>query len=193
MPTAGSLYDAVAANDQKTVRRLLESGCCCVNGGDDQTGYTPLLVASENGYLEIARLLLEQGAEVNQQYVREFDSDESFAVHQQQGYSLTLAIGNGHAQVVQLLLEKGADPNTIKWNYDGEWNYRLTPLLLALYEDSFEIAELLLRFGADLHGECLIRGNAYTPLSLAVEKKKAAWVTFLRKHGTDSGNANLLA
>ena len=62
-----------------------------------QGGYTPLLFAARVGDLASARLLLTQGADVN-----ESNHD---------GSPLVIASAGGYEELALLLLEKGADPN----------------------------------------------------------------------------------
>ena len=59
--------------------------------------------------------------------------------------------------------------------------------MLTLQRNSFEMAELLLKHGANVDCECLIGGEPHTPLSYAVAKKKTDWIAFLLKHGADTG------
>jgi Ankyrin repeats (many copies) len=58
--------------------------------------YPPLFTAADSGQTDAARLLLDNGSNVNQ----------GDAIH---GTSLTAAAGNGHTEVVKLLIERGAD------------------------------------------------------------------------------------
>lgn len=60
----------------------------------NKLGWTPLLLASENGYEAVVRLLIEKGAEVN-------------AIDEDRSTPLLLAPKNGHEAVVRLLIEKG--------------------------------------------------------------------------------------
>lgn len=77
------------------IRLLLEYGAD-VNSEDD-TGWTPLfLLSSSTGNLEVAKVLLEHGADPN---VRPRCSP------------LYAALQRGHLDLVQLLLKHGADPN----------------------------------------------------------------------------------
>ncbi|KDN62992.1 hypothetical protein CSUB01_10458 [Colletotrichum sublineola] len=75
-------------------------------GNDDIWGYeemhiwdaTPLLWAVRNGRLEVVRMLLDRGADVNSRT----DSRQT---------PLFRAARNGHLEVVQMLLDRGADVN----------------------------------------------------------------------------------
>ena len=56
----------------------------------------PIIAAAQNGYLEIVKLLIENGANVDSQT--------------ELGYTaLELAASNGHLEVVDLLIQKGAN------------------------------------------------------------------------------------
>jgi ankyrin repeat protein len=62
-----------------------------------ETGETALHLAAGEGHLEIVKLLLEHGADVNAKTAYET--------------ALHLAAGEGHLEIVKLLLEHGADVN----------------------------------------------------------------------------------
>jgi uncharacterized protein len=59
--TVTPLHSAVAANDEKISRLLVENNAD-INGRQEQ-GYTPLHEAAQNGNESIARMLLENGAD----------------------------------------------------------------------------------------------------------------------------------
>ena len=168
------------------VRYLLDHDYCDVDEGNDQTWYSPLIAAVEKGHTEICRILIKYGADVDRQYEKEIESDESYQTFQEQGYSLTLAIEYENMEIARLLLENGADTESAKWFYDGQWNSNKTPLLLAIESDRFDLAEMLLEHGADVDGECTIRGELHTPLSYALALKLQGCITFLLKNGADT-------
>jgi ankyrin repeat protein len=70
----------------------------------DAGGSTPLLFAASSGSVECARVLLDYGADVNDQA-----ADGNAA--------LVLAAFAGHGGVARLLLDRGADPNTAGAGY----------------------------------------------------------------------------
>ena len=179
------LLQAAERGSLEIVSHLIDRNYCCIDDGNDATCYSPLMTASENGHVEIVRLLLKNGANVNRMYEKEEDCEESFSTGQEQGYPLTLAVENCNANIVQLLLEYKADPDCIKYRYDGTWNFEETPLLLAMYSNDTAMAELLLKHGADVDGECLVNGEPHTPLSYAVAIKKEDWIQFLLSRGAD--------
>ena len=179
------LLQAAGRGCIEIVSYLLDRNYYCIDDGNDTTCYSPLMIASENGHVEIVRMLLKNGADVHRMYEKEGNSDESFGTGQEQGYPLTLAVENCHAEIVQLLLMHKADPDCIKYSYDGSDNFEETPLLLAIYNNDAAMAELLLKHGADVNGECLVNGEPHTPLSYAVAKKKEVWIQFLQKRGAN--------
>jgi hypothetical protein len=79
-----------------SVKRLLSIRNINVNVKDDVSGSTPLHFAAENGHIEITRLLLQNGAEVN--------------ARSNYGYTpLHWAAENGHVDILHLLVENGAN------------------------------------------------------------------------------------
>lgn len=68
--------------------------------GDTKAGYTPLLVASHFGNVNMARFLLERDVKIDTQ--------------NELGYTpLHQAAQQGHTQIVNMLLENNASPNTL--------------------------------------------------------------------------------
>jgi ankyrin repeat protein len=95
-------------------------------------GFTALHYAAFFGQEGTARLLVEQGAEVN--LVARNANIHVTPLHS--------AASGGHAAIVKLLLEHGADPNATQ---DGGF----TPLHSAAQNDDRESVEALLEAGAD--------------------------------------------
>jgi hypothetical protein len=93
------LYVAVKANRPAIVKLLLD-GKAKVDAVTKLTGRTALFEAACDGRLEIARLLIARGANVNARNV-----SGATPLHD--------AAAGGSAEMVKLLLEKGADPSAI--------------------------------------------------------------------------------
>ncbi|KAL7308467.1 hypothetical protein PS15m_011667 [Mucor circinelloides] len=110
----------VAAGDGQIdrVRELLESGVAV--DGHDQFGYTAMHAAVSYNQIEMVKLLIEKGANVN---IEDFEKDTPLYVAE-------------NVEMAQLLLDNGADPKHI--NEDG-----ITPALTALEEGWEEVAQFL--------------------------------------------------
>jgi len=77
-------------------------------------GFSALHFAARQGDVEISRMLLQAGADIND-------------MHQDYGTPLTIAIASGHQDLARFLLQNGADPN----RKDG-WG--IAPLHYALHK-----------------------------------------------------------
>ncbi|TQV96575.1 hypothetical protein V2A60_003037 [Cordyceps javanica] len=119
-----------------SVRLLLDNGAQV--SSKDVEGVTALSFAAQHGNADVIEMLLEKGAEVNSR-----DNKGRTALswaakgEQQRSRSDT-------RKSFELLFNNGAKVDI--WDYDG-----LTPLSYAVKSGDLEIAELLLRWGADPH------------------------------------------
>lgn len=133
----------------------------------DTAGRTPLHWAARGGHTELARLLLENGAEVDA-------LDNVYAT------SLHLACRYGRLEFASMLIQNHSNVNAAN-NVGG------TALIWAAIKGSMEVSSLLLDYGADVNA---MTNNDVTALSRAVEVNNEAMVKLLIKHGAD---ANYLA
>jgi ankyrin repeat protein len=128
-----NLLDAVEQNDVAAVQQAIRNECAnvdCVRRSDQFHTETPLTIASKFGYDDIARILLDAGANA-----RWKDSH---------GWSAILpACGNGHFPIVEMLLNHDKDLLEI------ENKHGFTPLYMALYHRKVDIVQLLLNRGAN--------------------------------------------
>ena len=92
--------------------------------------WPPLLGAARCGDIEIARMLLDRGADVNQAAARNFAAFTP----------LICAISRKQKAMVEFLLKRGADPNISLWN-------GTLPVALAKEMDQPEIVALLTAYG----------------------------------------------
>jgi hypothetical protein len=108
------------------------------NGADpditDISGFSPLMVASNSGYVDIVKLLLDGRANVN--YVREGDA----------GTSLMYATRAENKNIVEILLDNGANVNAESANIVSGCN----SLVFACQKKNKEIAQLLIQRGVDV-------------------------------------------
>jgi len=116
------LIDAVKNDAHKDVREYVNM--------KNKYGGTPLSFAAELGCLDMAELLLKEGADVN-------------AVVSNGRTALYYAAHKGHFEIVKLLLEYNADVN-------NKANDGLTVLHYAAGNGKLEVVELLLRYGANV-------------------------------------------
>jgi len=92
------LLKQVKDNNVKKVREYLDNGRFPDDYGDSVLHVTPLMIAAENGNLEIVKLLIEHGSDPN-------------ARQQAGGHNALInAIHGQHLEVVKYLLENHADP-----------------------------------------------------------------------------------
>jgi hypothetical protein len=115
-----------------SVKRLLSIRNINLNVKDVGDGWTPLHWAAYNGHIEISRLLLQNGAEVN--------------ARSSNGYTpLHWAARNGHVDILHLLVENGA-------NLEAQSNYGERALHLAAYFGHLPfIQELISRYHVDIN------------------------------------------
>ena len=108
---------------------LLDSGCD-VNEGSKGVDNSALTAASRFGHVNVIRLLIDQGADINAQ-------------GGYWGSVLQLAAYKGSKSIVQLLLNRGADVKAQGGKYGNA-------LQAAVAEDELDSIELLLSHGAEL-------------------------------------------
>ena len=137
------IQEAAFHGDIEAVKQHLASGAN-VNLKNDG-GSTPLIEASRKGHKQIAKLLIENGADVNckLEYTTDIESIEGWT-------SLHVAAAKGHKVIAELLIIKGADVNAMD-------DTRRSPLDWAqiirvqhskkIKESKKEIADLLRKHG----------------------------------------------
>jgi hypothetical protein len=132
----------------------------------------PLHQASGYGYIDVARLLIDRGADVNAQ-----EENRLTPLHVTSHF--------GHLDIAKLLIDRGA--NVDNWNDHGEGN---TPFHMTAYQGHLHVTKFLLECGIDVD---IRNGNEQTSLYLAScnecqRKAKAAptlIVAIIAKGGND--------
>ena len=92
------MIKATCTNSTEMARILLDSDRVCLELLEYYRGETALHKAAHVGNLEIAKMLLERGADAN-------------AIADYSIRPLMYAVGRGDIEMVQLLLRYGADPS----------------------------------------------------------------------------------
>ncbi len=174
----------------RRIQALIKDSPDLINAaGKDRT---PLHVAAAEGKLAIVRFLLDSGAKPD---VMTTDN---------QGPALWLAAENGHKAVVELLLTRGADPNikdgaalqaAAANGFMGIVDVLLankadinlkghsgTALHRAVYMKRTEIAERLLKSGADVNA---LGSMGETPLHIAARRADVGMIRLLIGHKAD--------
>ena len=153
----------VFSNNLQAVNVLLQNGAS-PHIGDSDCGYTPLMVASCMGHLEIAKtLIFTDHSIVNKQ------------TKNQGTTALIFASFKGHTEIVHLLLLNGSEPNMA--SFKGN-----TALIAASQEGYTEIVLLLLEAGADPN---VSHSNSKTALIFASSGGHSKVVKLLLAHHAD--------
>ncbi|KAM6915339.1 kinase D-interacting substrate of 220 kDa B-like isoform 3-T3 [Xenentodon cancila] len=164
--------------------------------GRSDNGQTPLMLAAEQGSLEIVQELIRRGANVNLddvdcwsalisaakeghlEVVKELLENSAYIEHRDMGgwTALMWAAYKGRVEVTKLLLEHGANPNTT-----GQ-QYSVYPIIWAAGRGHAEIVKLLQQNGAKVN--CSDKYGT-TPLIWAARKGHLDCVMHLLENGAD--------
>ena len=159
-----NIFEASAAGDLERVKGLIGDHPELANAVA-LDGFQPLGLACFFGHYEIARLLVEAGAEVN-----------SPSKNPQKVMPLHSAAASRSLEIARLLLEHGADP-------DARQNDDFTPLHEAAHNGQIELVEILLAHGADVNAS---QKPGLTALSFAQQAGHQDVAEFLLQHGAQS-------
>lgn len=158
-----ALFDAVNAGQAEVVERALAEG---VNpnalSGDNE--HSLLTAAVRANQVEIARLLLQAGADVH--YVEPNSRN-----------ALNYAAGGGNVALVELLLEAGADPLT-------HTNHGAYPIHDAIWSGKTAAAIKLIPYYETLGYNPDGKGNGY-PVCMAIGRRQANVVQAFLEAGVD--------
>lgn len=159
--SASEPWDTVEAGDAARLRSLLDGDPACAHRVDAE-GDSLLHTAAARGHVEIARMLIEAGVDVDRAGLAGRTP-------------LSFAAREGHADMVRFLLDHGADTSA-----RGPWGF--TPLLLAVQRNREDVVEILLDRGAcpDLRDR---RGD--TALVAALRRGRLEVAGSLVAHGAD--------
>ena len=165
------LFAAIEAGQIETVRELV-SGDPTLVDARNTSGLSAILVATYYGRNEIAKLLIDAGAQLTileaaatgaQERVEQILQKDTSAINSYSvdGWTpLHLAVFFGRVNIVHLLHNKGTDLNAVSKN-----EQRVRPLHSALANpNNAAVAQLLIDYGADVTAT---QAQGYTPLHYA--------------------------
>ena len=158
----------------------------------DPSAFSPLMFAIRNGHADVLRMLLDAGADVNDEL-----SDGTSA--------LMLAVANAHYELAAYVLERGADPNANARGWTAlhqavrgrrastRW---FTAPVPTGSMDSFEFIETLIAHGAHVNGRMWKNGiqsgerqridfTGATPFLVAAKIGDLEVMRLLLEHGAD--------
>jgi ankyrin repeat protein len=159
-------FAAVQKRDFKSMKAMVEKDCTVVDI-PNESGYTSLGFAAENGDLESVSWLIDHGAGVNR-----FNNNGETPVF--------CATAKNYCKVVDKLLKSGAQPDISR--KDGT-----TPLIYAISKKYNKIARFLIEFYSNVNGikeisieeEQRTNDLTQTPFRVAIQVKNQKMVEFL--------------
>ncbi|MFJ5766949.1 ankyrin repeat domain-containing protein [Lysinibacillus sp. NPDC093210] len=167
-PQSGDLIQAVENNDVEKVLEILQDSSYPINETNDK-GETPLLIATHENYIEVAKRLIDAGADINQQdhiqdsaylyagaqgkteilkYMIEHAEPNQKIVNRYGGNTLIPAAEKGHLNNVRVLLEDGK----VNINHQNKFGYTALIEAVALTDGSVvyqQIVQELLAYNAN--------------------------------------------
>ncbi len=144
---------ALQSEAPKSAMLLAQSPQTSVNV-QNQLGETPLMLAAINNQLDLAKVLIARGADVNRE-----------------GWTpLHYAAAKGHREMMRLLLENDA-------YLDSESANGTTPLMMAAFSNSPLAVKLLLEEGAD---PTIVNHANASALDIALSKENQQSVFYIR-------------
>ncbi|HYY56120.1 MAG TPA: ankyrin repeat domain-containing protein [Pyrinomonadaceae bacterium] len=155
------IFEASAVGLPERALEILDDRPELVNEYTDD-GFTPLGLASFFCHPDVARLLIERGADVN---VASKNTQRVTPLHS--------AVSRRQTMIAEALLAHGA-------NVNAKQQSGVTPLHQAAHNGQAEMVRLLLAHGADPRARM---DDGQTPLMMALETGEREVIDLLRKHG----------
>ncbi|GMF34976.1 unnamed protein product [Phytophthora lilii] len=154
IPVVVRLLETVKSSEAPAIDKQI--GVVYNSAADVNVRLSPLLAASMNGHIDIACLLLDHGAAVNQQVLTTASSGAPVNTDISAGSTaLLLAARYGHADVITLLLQRGADYLLLDGSSDSS-------ALLSACEHGHEECALLLLEAMTMESKTRIPSNTET-------------------------------
>ncbi|MEK5107989.1 ankyrin repeat domain-containing protein [Cytobacillus sp. FSL K6-0129] len=194
---SGELLQAVEANNLEKVQDILKDTSYLINETNEK-GETPLLIATHKNYIEIAKALINEGADVNKQdvlqdsaylyagaqgkteilaYIIENAKPDHQVYNRYGGNALIPAAEKGHLPNVKLLLADG----NVDINHQNNFGYTALIEAVALTDGSEvyqQIVQELLVYNANKE---LRDDNGMTALDYAKDRGYTEMIELLEK------------
>jgi len=142
------LIEAIENGNLKAAQSALRNGADVNKVGERDSFRTPLMIAADEGKENLAKLLVEYGADVN---AKDLGGDTA----------LMWAANGGHLNVVEFLVEHGANVNAASPHYA---NAGSTALIYASERGHVTMVKYLIKHGANINAK---NKNGDTALSIA--------------------------
>lgn len=165
------LAEFSGSGNLEAVKMLVNAGAH-VDGSNDRWYYMPLLCAARTGHTAVVEFLLDAGANLN--------------IREQRCGATPLLVCTYHLDIVRLLLSRGADPNGVLWN-------GVLMLDDVLRCRQYDVAKLLLEYGANPHYVYKIQGQDRTVFDITQERDDNQALEILEpyRHGQCQQNINV--
>lgn len=141
-----SFHEAIVCGKIEVINHYFEKPNANLANTHSRDGFTPLSLAAFFNQMEIAKLLLENGADPNLS-----------ATNPSKVNALHSAVAKENYDLCKILLEKGADPDAVQMQ-------NVTALHSAAHRGNLQLVELLIQNGASIE---LKMDNGDTALSIA--------------------------
>jgi len=162
------LFIAINLNSQNEVFEIARHGCTEdlqdilktnpeVINFKNKSGYTPLILASYHGNVEVAALLAKHVREIN--------------VNSDSGTALMAAVFKNDIEIAKMLLDLGADPNIADPN-------GTTALHYATRFSNIDLIKLLIAYDVDIN---LRDSKGFSALDYALQAKNEPILELLKK------------
>ena len=173
MDPVKAIFEASQDNDIRRIKAVLKGNPELLTVADS-TGKMPLHIAAKNGYLEIVKLIIKEGVDVNLT-----ERDPNPIVRKYFGRTpLEYAVTEGHSDVVIALVGAGA-------NVDIRHTTGKTPLHMAAINADLKLMELLIAKGADINSRD-VDGKTALHLMIFDGQEKEALMLINRKANLDA-------
>ncbi|MBL7471733.1 ankyrin repeat domain-containing protein [Robertkochia sediminum] len=162
------IYTAVRNNSQKCLKILLDNKVRLdvTDECSDDKGISPLGWAALKNHVDVAKLLIEYGANVNEQ--------KNIKEHTILGYACSSK--DASLEMVKLLVENGAD-------IDKSNHLNFTPLMRAVASGKIDIVEYLITKNANINAQTDF--GRYSPLHYACSRNNMQIVELLLENGAN--------